>query len=755
MALWLVTCLRLGWTLRSPRTVECEGAAQMKRQLLNTVLVAIILSLIGLSNAKAQAEPQPGAAGPEPGVARISLIQGDVSTQRGDSGEWVAATQNTPLESGDSVSTGNGSSAEIQLDYANVLRLDQGSVVRIADLVRNHIQVQVSQGLIEFSVFKGTEANVEIDAPSVSVEPAGEGQYRIEVASPTETRVTVRKGGEAQISTPQGSAGVRNNEMITVEGTTEDAQFRVDPAPGPDDWDQWNSDRDHAILSARSWSHTNQYYTGSQDLDRYGQWENVPGYGDVWQPSGEGPDWAPYRDGRWEWEPYYGWTWVSYEPWGWAPYHYGRWFLRGSSWLWWPGRLFGGYRPMWAPAYVSFFGLAGRGLGFGLGLAWDAIGWLATGPLDFFHPWWGGGGRSVNVTNITSITDIRNRSNAIAPLMQGNRPGGSNLLAAFNNSRVRQGITAVDQKTFVGGRVPAHPQPVGLEQFKQGRMSVGRLPVVPTRDSLRPTKVDAKPSSIPRQGAVTQHFFSRNHPAAGPVPFNQRQAQIQQAVRQGSTAGAGARFAQGQRPGQSPFVSAGRPGVGGNPVNRASTAASGWRRFAQPAPNGSSQGQFRGGIPPGRSVAGPRQQQPQSSGWQRFASRPGGSQLGAGGRSSEWMPRQSSGGYNRPPLQLNRPIMNQRAPSNSGGYRNSAPRNNGGGYSVPWGGGGGGGYRAPSGRGYSAPRGGGGYSAPRGGGGGYRAPRGGGGRSAPRGGGGSRGGGGGRHSGSSHSGKRH
>jgi len=35
------------------------------------------------------------------GVARISLIQGDVSTQRGDTGDWAAAALNQPLVGGD------------------------------------------------------------------------------------------------------------------------------------------------------------------------------------------------------------------------------------------------------------------------------------------------------------------------------------------------------------------------------------------------------------------------------------------------------------------------------------------------------------------------------------------------------------------------------------------------------------------------------------------------------------------------------
>ena len=57
------------------------------------------------------------------GVARISLINGDVSVRRGDSGEWVAGVINAPLLTDDHVATGPNSRAEIQFDASNVLRL--------------------------------------------------------------------------------------------------------------------------------------------------------------------------------------------------------------------------------------------------------------------------------------------------------------------------------------------------------------------------------------------------------------------------------------------------------------------------------------------------------------------------------------------------------------------------------------------------------------------------------------------------------
>src|SRR5215813_8369861 len=324
-------------------------------------------------------------AAPESNAARVSLIQGDVSMQRADTGEWATATINTPLVRGDELATGEKSRAEIQLDYANILRLASRSQAKIADLTRSRIQVQISEGYANYSVFKGGEAQIEIDTPNVSVHPLRPGRYRVQVNSESETVVIVRSG-EAEVNTPQGSTTVREGQLITIQGT-DNPEYQVAEAPPRDDWDMWNRDRDNSIKDADSWRRTNRYYTGSNDLDSYGHWVDVPGYGEVWQPD-QGPDWAPYRAGRWVWEPYWGWTWVSYEPWGWAPYHYGRWFYWNTGWVWWPGPVYPWYRPIWAPAYVSFFGWGG---GFGFGVGFGSIGWLPVGPFDPFCPWFGFG----------------------------------------------------------------------------------------------------------------------------------------------------------------------------------------------------------------------------------------------------------------------------------------------------------------------------------------------------------------------------
>ena len=463
-----------------------------------------------------------GPAKTDQGVARVSLIHGNVSTQRGDSGDWSAAALNQPVMTGDKVSTGEGARTELQLDFANVLRLGANSKANIANLTQKNIQIQLSEGLATYSVSKDSEAEPEIDTPNVSVHPAHhDGVFRVEVRPDGDTIVIVREG-EAQIATPQGSTEVRSGDMATIRGNADSAQYRISSAPDRDDWDRWNSDRDHIIRDASSWRHTNRYYTGSQDLDAYGQWRHVDDYGDVWYPN-ESSDWAPYRSGNWVYEPYYGWTWVGYEPWGWAPYHYGRWLYAGGGWGWWPGPVYGLYRPFWAPAYVSFWGWGG-GFGFGFGFGgWGGFGWLPLGPCDRFHPWWGGYRGRYGVVN--ARFNNFNRYGGIGPLHNGLRYSN---IANFHNANIGRAMSTVNAAHFGAGRVSA--MAASRTQLGGARMMAGNLPVVPTHASLSASGRAAAPSTIRNSGS--QRFFGSHNNMARPASFTQQTASLRQSMQQ-------------------------------------------------------------------------------------------------------------------------------------------------------------------------------------------------------------------------------
>jgi hypothetical protein len=548
------------------------------------------------SEQASQQEQQQQAAA-QPGVARVSWIRGDVSTQRGDNGEWVAAIVNTPISQDDRISTGDKSRAELQLDYADTLRMSDRVTVKIATLTRSQILLQVGEGLTTYTVSRGAEASSEIDTPNASIRPyGGEGEFRILVNSDAETEVIVRRGS-ADISTPQGSTRVDAGQMISIAGT-DNPQYKVAQAPSRDDWDNWNSDRNRTFANSEGPRRTNRYYTGSEDLDPYGRWTTVPDYGQVWVPN-VAAGWAPYRAGRWVWQPYFGWTWVSYEPWGWAPYHYGRWLPYGAGWAWWPGPVaaYPAYYPVWAPAYVSFFGWGGGGFGVGVGFGFGFghVGWLPCGPGDWYHPWYGRYGGRYNVVNVRNVT-VNNFHNGWAPL-HGGRGGFSNVNAAFRNDRVRSGISSMDSRSFGRGTVPAHQTALSAGEFRNASLVSGKMPVNPGRGSYSATNRVAGPTTIRNTTSNSQHFYSpsRNNNSGGAAQAsrgfgatsNQRNNGYSGYSNSTRSAQPNMNGNRSSQPGTEGRTS--NPAMGANRGNApSSTARPGWHTFTPPSSSGAN-----------------------------------------------------------------------------------------------------------------------------------------------------------------------
>src|SRR5579863_10486040 len=147
------------------------------------------------------------------GGARISLMNGDVAVRRGDSGEWVAGVINAPLLSDDRISTGPNSRAEVEFDSANILRIGGNAEVRLTQSEATRYQMEIAHGTVTFRVLRPSNANVEVDTPSVSVRPSKQGIYRIVVNDAGETQVIAR-AGEVEVFTPRGSQWVSAGQMM-------------------------------------------------------------------------------------------------------------------------------------------------------------------------------------------------------------------------------------------------------------------------------------------------------------------------------------------------------------------------------------------------------------------------------------------------------------------------------------------------------------------------------------------------------------
>jgi hypothetical protein len=455
--------------------------------------------------------------GPGRGVARISLINGDVSVKRGDSGEVSAAAINAPLVIQDRLMTGSGSRAEVQFDYANMVRVAADSEIRMGELEQRRYIVQLAAGLVTFRVLRDSDADVEISTPSIAVRPVKKGEYRVAVRPDGTTEVTVREG-EAELYTPRGTERLRSGKTMLARGSVSDPEFQPTGYLPEDEWDRWNGRRDKDLGRSRSYQYVSRDIYGTEDLDNHGRWVNVPPYGWVWAPNAAS-DWAPYRMGRWSWVDWYGWTWVSYDPWGWAPYHYGRWFHTGAHWAWWPGGGWG-TRHYWRPALVTFFGWNSySGFNLGLGIGFGRVGWCPLGPYETFRPWYGrgyyggyrgGGWGGTHVVNNVNITNI------------------------YRNARVRGGVTAIDGADFASGRVTNIRTVSGGDLARASHVQ-GQVPVAPGRESLRVSDREVRGRVESR---TNDRFYSRRQPTeVDRVSFDDQRRGIEQIARRSADEG--------------------------------------------------------------------------------------------------------------------------------------------------------------------------------------------------------------------------
>ena len=488
----------------------------MKPALLNLMIVAgfVLSNPLG-----AQDQPADDASR---GVARISLLNGDVSVRRGDSGEIVAAAINAPLVVQDTLLTGAGATAEIQFDSANMIRLGQNAEVRLIDLAYHRAQMQVANGAVMFRVLRDSDSQMEIDTPQVSVRPGRQGSYRITIREDGTSEIAARSG-EAEIFTPRGAEPLRAGQMIVARGTTADPEFQVLAAPPLDDWDRWNENRDRRFERTSSYQYVNRDIYGAEDLDDNGDWVDSQ-YGRAWRPR-VAANWAPYRNGHWAWIDYYGWTWVSDDAWGWAPYHYGNWFHDDSlGWAWYPG-AYDYPHYYWSPALVAFVGF---GHGFGIGFGFDNIGWVPLAPFETCHRWWGGGFYSGFGGGFGHGGGLGGYNNTV--INNTNIVNNVNITNIYRNARVANGVTAVNAGQF--GQNQRNFQQVSPSDLRGANLVRGQVPVAPTRQSLQFANRQPNLANLPRTPANRQ-FSTRQSPRqVARVPFEQQRQAMQQVARQ-------------------------------------------------------------------------------------------------------------------------------------------------------------------------------------------------------------------------------
>jgi len=298
-------------------------------------------------------------------IVRLSLVQGDVRFTRESHGDpladqktvWEAAEPNLPVRQGYVLATDSGR-AEVEFENGAMAFLDSNTVLEFYDLSLNDgartTRLVLRQGSASFYVTPAGEDYFSVTGGDFTVEASGRGSFRVNNFDDG-SNVEILSGHAAVLHKKDTTPLSKGQSLSMKAG--EDT-FTLGALSSTDEFDRWVSGRIATVSSATNASrqHTNSasYLPGFADLYTYGAWNSCGSYGYGWRPFGVGLGWSPFTSGDWFWDPGFGWTFASYQPWGWAPYHYGGWLFDASCGGWF-------YSP---PYYYGIYGGYG-GYGYG------------------------------------------------------------------------------------------------------------------------------------------------------------------------------------------------------------------------------------------------------------------------------------------------------------------------------------------------------------------------------------------------------
>jgi hypothetical protein len=452
------------------------------------------------------------SADPPSRVGRLGYMTGGVSFSPAGENDWVRASMNRPLTTGDRLWTESRARTEIQLGGAMV-RMGADTSVSILNLDNRIVQLQLTQGTLNVRVRRLASNQVfEVNTPNLAFTMRQTGEYRITVDSDgNATSIFVRKGrGEAY---GEGAAYVLDSRQSYRFTGTGLRDYRYLNAPRLDEFDRWSSERDSRYDRSSSARYVSQDVIGYQDLDANGIWRVDATYGNVWQPNRVSSGWAPYRDGHWAWVDPWGWTWIDDAPWGFAVSHYGRWANLRGAWVWVPGPV--RTQAYYAPALVVFVG----GNNFQLTLSSGnvgGVGWFPLGPREVYQPSYAVSRsyfENINISNTVINTTVIN-----------NYYNNSNVTnVVYANREVAGAIIAVPTTTFV------QSQPVSKAAVRVTREMVASAPlatavaIAPTQKSVRG---DAGQGNKPPSQVFERPVVARTAPPAAQPSFAEQQQQL-------------------------------------------------------------------------------------------------------------------------------------------------------------------------------------------------------------------------------------
>ena len=281
----------------------------------------------------------PALADSQARIVRLSDVQGSVQIDKNTGLGFENAFLNLPITQGAQVRTHDRGRAEIEFEDGSTLRLTPNTTVEFSTLGLSDSGKRMSViNLVEGMAYvnwlgkSGDQFSLNFSREKISLDHAA--HFRVQTSTQI-AKLAVFKG-DVEVEGPAGKVTVEKKKMASFDASDNDKYTvakNVEEAP-LDSWDKEASSYHDQYAKNNS----SPYGYGASDLNYYGAYSNVPGYGMMWQPFFTGVGWDPFMNGAWSWYPGYGYMFASAYPWGWMPYRYGSWMsVPGMGWMWQPG----------------------------------------------------------------------------------------------------------------------------------------------------------------------------------------------------------------------------------------------------------------------------------------------------------------------------------------------------------------------------------------------------------------------------------
>src|ERR1700727_416850 len=238
----------------------------------------------------------PALADSQARIVRLSDVQGTVQIDKNTGLGFENAFLNLPITQGTQLKTLNNGRAEIEFEDGSTLRLAPNTTVQFStlgasDAGKHSSTVDLVEGMayINWLAKSGDALSLNFSREKIALDHAA--HFRVST-SPALADLAAFKG-EVKVETPSGKVAVDKKKTATFDATDNDKYSlanNIQEAP-LDSWDKESIAYHDQYANAKN--NSSPYGYGVADINYYGSYSTVPGYGMMWQPFFTGIRWDP------------------------------------------------------------------------------------------------------------------------------------------------------------------------------------------------------------------------------------------------------------------------------------------------------------------------------------------------------------------------------------------------------------------------------------------------------------------------------